>query len=116
MKIIFKIAVMVFLVKGGALLIKSAVGVYTQPHVRSGEITNLYVKNSKDDSDFFIVLDNDEVIKNDDSYLLDKFNSADIQATLSVGDNVKIKTAGFRNNLFSQYENLVSVKKVGNDK
>lgn len=58
----------------------------------------------------------DEVIKNDDSFLFGKFNSADIQAKLSVGDKVKIKTAGFRNNLFSQYENLVSVKKVGNGK
>ncbi|KAA8455263.1 DUF1523 family protein [Weissella paramesenteroides] len=95
---------------GGTLLINA----YRQPHVRSGEITNLYVKNKSDDSDFFIVLNNDEVIKNDDSFLFDKFNSADIQAKLSVGDKVKIKTAGFRNNLFSQYENLVSVKKVGN--
>lgn len=101
---------------GGTLLIKSVVDAYKQPHVRSGEITNLYVKNKRDDSDFFIVLNNDDVIKNDDSFLFGKFNSADIQAKLSVGDKVKMKTAGFRNNLFSQYENLVSVKKVGNDK
>lgn len=116
MRNIFKISVVIAFVVGGMFLIKSAVDAYKQPHVRSGEITNLYVKNKRDDSDFFIVLNDDDVIKNDDSFLFGKLNSADIQAKLSVGDKVKIKTAGFRNNLFSQYENLVSVKKVGNDK
>lgn len=94
------------------LSIVSAISYNKQTHVRTGEITNLYVKNEKDSSKFYIVLNNKEVITNTDSILFGKYNSADIQAALSVGEKVTIKTAGHRDNLFSMYENAISVKEV----
>lgn len=45
---------------------------------------------------FYIVLDNKQVIENSDLLFKKKFDSADIQARLKVGDKVEVKTIGYR--------------------
>lgn len=82
---------------------------YGTTEVVSGTVTDKYVKNSKDKSDFFVVLDG-KPYKNTDDVFLGKWNSADVQAKLKVGDNVKVKIVGYRNEFFSIFPNVAEVK------
>lgn len=57
----------------------------------------------------FIVYGENEVFENTDSWLYLKFNSADVQNKLTVGDTYKIKVAGWRVPFLSWYRNVVAV-------
>lgn len=59
---------------------------YKNKEIYTGEITDKYNKRSYDTDDFYIVLDNKKVIANTDLIFKGKFNSADIQAQLKVGE------------------------------
>ncbi|WP_411907631.1 hypothetical protein QAO56_05575 [Staphylococcus aureus] len=61
---------------------------------------------------FYIVLDNKQVIENSDLLFKKKFDSADIQARLKVGDKVEVKTIGYRIHFLNLYPVLYEVKKV----
>ena len=67
---------------------------YKNKEIYTGEITDKYNKCSYDTDDFYIILDNKKVIANTDLIFKGKFNSADIQAQLKVGEKVKVKTIG----------------------
>ena len=57
----------------------------------TGKITDKYNKRGDKSDKFYIVLDNKKVIENTDLIFKGRFNSADVQATLHVGEKVKVK-------------------------
>lgn len=85
---------------------------YKNKEIYTGEITDKYNKRSYDTDDFYIILDNKKVIANTDLIFKGKFNSADIQAQLKVGEKVKVKTIGYRVPFLNFYPNLYEIEKV----
>ena len=83
---------------------------YNHKETFNGEITEKYNKRDGDSDKFFIVLDDNKVIENSDILFKGKFNSADIQAKLKVGDKVEVKTIGYRVHLLSMYPTMYEVK------
>ncbi|HCW7990832.1 TPA: hypothetical protein OYH57_002872, partial [Staphylococcus aureus] len=84
-----------------ALLLVVALPIYTvasyqNKEVHQGTITDKYNKRQDKEDKFYIVLDDKQVIENSDLFFKGKFDSADIQARLKVGDKVKVKTIGYR--------------------
>ena len=69
---------------------------YQNKEVHQGTITDKYNKRQDKEDKFYIVLDNKQVIENSDLLFKKKFDSADIQARLKVGDKVEVKTIGYR--------------------
>ncbi|UIF30627.1 DUF1523 family protein [Staphylococcus aureus] len=69
---------------------------YQNKEVYQGTITDKYNKRQDKEDKFYIVLDDKQVIENSDLFFKGKFDSADIQARLKVGDKVKVKTIGYR--------------------
>lgn len=86
---------------------------YLNSEVHTGTITDKYTKRDNDSDKFYIVLDNQTVIENSDLFFKAKFDSADIQARLRIGDKVEVKTIGYRIKFFSLYPVLYEVSKVG---
>lgn len=86
---------------------------YQHKEVHQGTITDKYNKRQDKEDKFYIVLDNKQVIENSDLLFKKKFDSADIQARLKVGDKVKVKTIGYRIRFLNLYPVLYEVKKVG---
>ena len=68
----------------------------TKQRSTSRTITDKYNKRQDKEDKFYIVLDDKQVIENSDLFFKGKFDSADIQARLKVGDKVKVKTIGYR--------------------
>ena len=64
---------------------------YQNKEVHQGTITDKYNKRQDKEDKFYIVLDNKQVIENSDLFFKGKFDSADIQARLKVGDKVKLR-------------------------
>lgn len=96
-----------------ALLVSSLVSsvvytiaAYNHTQEYKGTITEKYNKRTSKEDKFYIVLDNKTVIKNSDLLFKGKFDSADIQAKLKVGDKVKIKTIGYRIHILDLYPTL----------
>ncbi|HHU6746923.1 TPA: hypothetical protein ACUI22_000523 [Staphylococcus aureus] len=85
---------------------------YQHKEVHQGTITDKYNKKQNDEDKFYIVLDNKQVIENSDLLFKKKFDSADIQARLKIGDKVKVKTIGYRIHFLNLYPVLYEVKKV----
>lgn len=85
---------------------------YKNKEIYTGEITDKYNKRSYDTDDFYIILDNKKVIANTDLIFKGKFNSADIQAQLKVGEKVKVKTIGYRVPFLNFYPKLYEIEKV----
>lgn len=83
---------------------------YNHKETFNGEITEKYNKRDGDSDKFFIVLDDNKVIENSDLLFKGKFNSADIQAKLKVGDKVEVKTVGYRVQLLDMYPTIYEVK------
>lgn len=56
----------------------------------------------------YVTLDNGEtrVFKNEDSLLLMKWNSSDVQGSIEVGNRYLFDVRGYRIPFFSQYENI----------
>ncbi|SUJ95064.1 hypothetical protein [Staphylococcus aureus] len=100
-----------------ALLLVVATPIYTvvsyqHKETHQGTITDKYNKRQDKKDEFYIVLDNKQVIENSDLLFKKKFDSADIQARLKVGDKVKVKTIGYRIHFLNLYPVLYEVKKV----
>ncbi|HCY6776934.1 TPA: hypothetical protein O1273_001869 [Staphylococcus aureus] len=85
---------------------------YQNKEVHQGTITDKYNKRQDKEDKFYIVLDNKQVIENSDLLFKKKFDSADIQARLKVGDKVGVKTIGYRIHFLNLYPVLYEVKKV----
>ncbi|HEJ8895111.1 hypothetical protein P3C05_13990 [Staphylococcus aureus] len=85
---------------------------YQNKEVHQGTITDKYNKRQDKEDKFYIVLDNKQVIENSDLLFKKKFDSADIQARLKVGDKVKVKTIGYRIHFLNLYPVLYEAKKV----
>ncbi|HDA0288848.1 TPA: hypothetical protein PQ062_001504 [Staphylococcus aureus] len=85
---------------------------YQNKEVHQGTITDKYNKRQDKEDKFYIVLDNKQVIENSDLLFKKKFDSADIQARLKVGDKVEVKTIGYRIHSLNLYPVLYEVKKV----
>lgn len=83
---------------------------YNNKQTFEGKITEKYNKRSGDTDKFYIVLDNDKVIENTDLLFKGKFNSADVQAKLKVGDKVEVKTIGYRVHLLNMYPIMYEIK------
>ena len=88
---------------------------YKNKEIYTGEITDKYNKRSYDTDDFYIILDNKKVIANTDLIFKGKFNSADIQAQLKVGEKVKVKTIGYRIPFLNFYPKLYEIEKLESD-
>ncbi|HCV8573465.1 TPA: hypothetical protein OWU38_002169 [Staphylococcus aureus] len=85
---------------------------YQHKETHQGTITDKYNKRQDKEDKFYIVLDNKQVIENSDLLFKKKFDSADIQARLKVGDKVEVKTIGYRMHFLNLYPVLYEVKKV----
>ncbi|HCW7652618.1 TPA: hypothetical protein OYF32_001807 [Staphylococcus aureus] len=85
---------------------------YQHKEVHQGTSTDKYNKRQDKEDKFYIVLDNKQVIENSDLLFKKKFDSADIQARLKVGDKVEVKTIGYRIHFLNLYPVLYEVKKV----
>jgi len=57
----------------------------------------------------FIIYSTDEVFENTDSWLYFKFNSADYQNELEIGETYSVTVAGWRVPFLSMYRNIVKV-------
>lgn len=85
---------------------------YQHKELHQGTITDKYNKRQDKEDKFYIVLDDKQVIENSDLFFKGKFDSADIQARLKIGDKVKVKTIGYRIHFLNLYPVLYEVKKV----
>lgn len=85
---------------------------YNHKEIYTGKITDKYNKRGDESDNFYIVLDNKKVIANTDLIFKGRFNSADVQATLHVGEKVKVKTIGYRIPIISSYPKMYEVEKV----
>lgn len=102
--------IIAFLILVGVGLTVLPILQYNHKETFNGEITEKYNKRDGDSDKFFIVLDDNKVIENSDLLFKGKFNSADIQAKLKVGDKVEVKTIGYRVHLLSMYPTMYEVK------
>ncbi|HGO2734297.1 TPA: hypothetical protein ACK0TH_000884 [Staphylococcus aureus] len=85
---------------------------YQNKEVHQGTITDKYNKRQDKEDKFYIVLENKQVIENSDLLFKKKFDSADIQARLKVGDKVEVKMIGYRIHFLNLYPVLYEAKKV----
>lgn len=83
---------------------------YNHKETFNGEITDKYNKRDGDSDKFYIVLDDNKVIENSDLLFKGKFDSADVQAKLKVGDKVEVKTVGYRVHFLSMYPTMYEIK------
>ncbi|HFE5071055.1 TPA: hypothetical protein ACF85A_000211 [Staphylococcus aureus] len=86
---------------------------YQHKETHQGTITDKYNKRQDKEDKFYIVLDNKQVIENSDLFFKGKFDSADMQARLKLGDKVEVKTIGYRIHFLNLYPVLYEAKKVG---
>jgi hypothetical protein len=79
-------------------------------------VTEKYIKRKNDHDVYMIVLQDVtgevQIVQNEDSLMLGKFNSSDVYGRLQVGHKYHIKTVGYRNNFFSMYPNLIVAEEV----
>ena len=100
------------------LLLVAEVVNYTHVTTVKGQVVDKYTKWDKEQEkdDFFIVVkqDNDveTVVRNSDSLLMFKFDSADVQAGTHTGKEYEFKLRGYRIPVLSLFPNVDTVKKV----
>lgn len=61
---------------------------------------------------YYIVYGKAQVYRNSDSWVYSKFNSSNIQAQLTKGGKYELTIVGFRFPIFSNYQNIVKIKKI----
>lgn len=102
-------------------LVALACGVAYIPHTDreayTATVTDKERVMSRSDSKFLVYAELDptkkvRVFQNTDSLYEWKWNSADVQASLKVGETYRIGTYGWRVPILSWFENIVSVKPV----
>jgi hypothetical protein len=87
----------------------------TNVNVVSGTVTDRYVKRIGDSDVFYIVLDDSNVYKNRDSLIWWKFNSADVQARIKMGQRYRFTVSGYRVPFLSMFQNIIDVEEVAHD-
>lgn len=107
---LFKGTILLFIVITFAGLIALPIVQYNHKETFNGEITEKYNKRDGDSDKFYIVLDDNKVIENSDLLFKGKFDSADVQARLKVGDKVEVKTIGYRVHFLSMYPTMYEIK------
>lgn len=75
-------------------------------------IKEKYIKTEDKRGVFYIVLESGEVVQNKDSLYYWKFDSADMQVALKVGQTYRATLQGWRWPLFSCYRNIVAAEAV----
>lgn len=85
---------------------------YGNNQTYEGEITSMYNKRDGESDRFFIVLDNDRVLLNEDILLKWKFDSADVQARFKEGQDVQVETIGRRSQFWSSYPRVVEIEQL----
>ncbi|MDN7229582.1 hypothetical protein QZN09_00745 [Staphylococcus haemolyticus] len=101
--------ILLILLIGGPIF---TIAEYNHKEIYTGKITDKYNKRGEKIDTFYIVLDNKKVIANTDLIFKGRFNSADVQATLHVGEKVKVKTIGYRIPIISSYPKMYEIEKV----
>lgn len=102
------VVILLVLLIGGPIY---TVAEYMHKENYTGKITDKYNKRGDKSDKFYIVLDNKKVIENTDLIFKGRFNSADVQGTLRVGEKVKVKTIGFRIPIISSYPKMYEIEK-----
>ena len=105
--IAFLISIVVITIAG---LIALPIVQYNHKETFNGVITEKYNKRDGDSDKFYIVLDDNKVIENSDLLFKGKFDSADVQARLKVGDKVEVKTIGYRVHFLNMYPTMYEIK------
>src|SRR5210317_1801436 len=101
-----------------AIIAATLVSIYPISYYASTETIEITVKDKerittgrgKDMESKFLVYAEGEVFENTDSKLYLKFNSADLQNELEVGNSYKAKVAGWRVPIFDWYRNVIKLK------
>lgn len=76
-------------------------------------------KAVKDNGELYLVFaeddnKNDMVFKNEDKWILGKFDSSDLQAKLKLNHKYTMQTVGFRVPIFSMYQNILYISELDN--
>ena len=87
---------------------------YRAPETIQGLVTNSYVKRYGEEDYFHIVVQHtdgqEEVFQNRDALLLFKFNSADLQAKIEIGERYEFKVRGTRWRFVSKFRNIINAE------
>lgn len=86
---------------------------YTHITTVKGEVTEKYSKRQEEVDKFYIVVkqknNSETVIVNEDSLLMFKFDSADVQAKIHQGEEYEFKLRGYRIPILSVFPNVDTV-------
>ncbi|KXY51082.1 hypothetical protein AT268_31765 [Bacillus cereus] len=86
---------------------------YTHITTVKGEVIEKYSKRQEEVDKFYIVVkqnnDSEKVIVNEDSLLMFKFDSADVQAKIHQGEEYEFKLRGYRVPILSLFPNVDTV-------
>ena len=101
------------------VLVFACIATYGNHQTFDAVVADKYVKRANENDVFYVVLDTDDgrmVCKNMDYMLGGKFNSADVQASLEIGDTYRVETLGHRIPFFSIFPNILSVERMEVDR
>lgn len=84
--------------------------------INSSNVTDKYVKRKDDEDVFYIVVEDDQgethVLENDDVLIAGKFDSADVQARVKIGERYRFETIGVRVPFMSMYPHITKFQKI----
>ncbi|MGK8833773.1 DUF1523 family protein [Bacillus cereus group sp. BfR-BA-01422] len=104
-----KLGIILFLIIVPILIITAVVNYIHVTHLE-GTVTDKYSKRHGKQDKFYIVVEQkngtEKVISNEDSLLMMKFNSADLQANIKEGKNYDFTLRGYRVPILSWFPNL----------
>ncbi|OUB62274.1 hypothetical protein [Bacillus thuringiensis] len=108
-----KIGIILFFIIVPLLVIIAVVNYIHVTHLE-GTVTDKYSKRHGKQDKFYIVVEQkngiEKVISNEDSLLMMKFNSADLQANIKEGENYNFTLRGYRVPILSWFPNLDSAE------
>lgn len=88
----------------------------TDKEVVRGVVTDKYVKRKDNEDVFYIVVEDDQgethVLENDDVLIAGKFDSADVQARVKIGERYRFETIGVRVPFMSMYPHITKFQKI----
>ena len=95
------------------LIIALVIVGYPTLYYRSSETVTITIEDKErhttSEDSYYLIYASDKVYKNDDSWLYLKFNSADYQRRLKVGETYKVEIAGWRVPFLSMYNNIIKI-------
>lgn len=103
--------ILIVLIVGGIALVYTTV--YT-----TVDYTTITIKEKERITDgmdsYYLIFTENEVFKNEDSFLMWKFDSSDIYNQLNVGQTYNVKVNWFRVPLLSSYRNILEIENESN--